>query len=128
MIHIDYRDSKPIYKQICDGFENLIGQGILPTDSQLPSVRQLALDLSINPNTIQRAYQDMEGRGIIYSVKGRGSFVSADRQALRQQAMHKMTAALREIIADARRGRVAAADIAAALESILTETRGGAEV
>lgn len=76
MIIIDYKDRRPIYEQIVDRFQDLILKGVLEVDSKLPSVRNLAMDLSINPNTIQRAYAELERKGYIYSVKGRGSFIS----------------------------------------------------
>lgn len=78
MILIDYKDRRPIYEQIVERFEDLILKGALDPDSQLPSVRNLAMDLSINPNTIQRAYMELERKGFIYSVKGKGSFISAN--------------------------------------------------
>ena len=59
MIKIDYRDARPIYEQVVDGIEGLALRGALPADTQLPSVRQLAMELSINPNTIQRAYGEI---------------------------------------------------------------------
>lgn len=65
MIKIDYRDARPIYEQVVDGIEGLALRGALPADTQLPSVRQLAMELSINPNTIQRAYGELERRGVI---------------------------------------------------------------
>lgn len=76
MIIIDYKDRRPIYEQIIERFQELIVKGVLKPDSQLPSVRNLAMELSINPNTIQKAYAELERQGYLYSVKGRGSFVS----------------------------------------------------
>lgn len=76
MIILDYRDRRPIYEQIVDRFQELMVSGVLEEDTQLPSVRSLAMDLSINPNTIQRAYAELERQGYIYSVKGKGSFVA----------------------------------------------------
>lgn len=75
MILIDYKDRRPIYEQVVERFEELILKGVLDPQSQLPSVRNLAMELSINPNTIQRAYTELERKGLIYSVKGKGSFV-----------------------------------------------------
>ena len=66
MIKIDYRDARPIYEQVVDGIEGLALRGALPADTQLPSVRQLAMELSINPNTIQRAYGELERTGKFY--------------------------------------------------------------
>ena len=82
MIILDYRDRRPIYEQIVERFQELMATGVLPQDSQLPSVRSLAMELSINPNTIQRAYAELERQGYIYSVKGKGSFV-ADNSRIR---------------------------------------------
>ena len=75
MIIIDYKDTRPIYEQIVGKMQTLILKGVLPNDSKLPSVRNLAIELSINPNTIQKAYAELERRGFLYTVKGRGNFV-----------------------------------------------------
>lgn len=80
MIFIDYRDTRPIYEQVTERFKTLILRGVLCPDEKLPSVRNLAVDLSINPNTIQRAYSELERQGYIYTVKGKGNFVSDDRE------------------------------------------------
>lgn len=80
MIVIDYQNRKPIYEQIVDRFQTLIITGAIEPDSQMPSVRSLAVDLSINPNTIQKAYSVLEQEGYIYPVKGRGNFVSGNTE------------------------------------------------
>ena len=85
MIVIDYHDKRPIYEQVIERFQMLILNGALEPDEQLPSVRSLAVDLSINPNTIQRAYSELERRGLIYSIKGRGNFVSSQKDVVREQ-------------------------------------------
>lgn len=82
MIIIDYKDRRPIYEQIIERFQDLIVKGVLKPDSQLPSVRSLAMELSINPNTIQKAYAELERQGYLYSIKGRGSFVSFNEELL----------------------------------------------
>ena len=76
MIHLDYRDARPIYSQICDGIREQILTGILCPGDRMPSVRELAAELTINPNTIQRAYRELEIQGWIASVPGKGSFIS----------------------------------------------------
>lgn len=73
---MDYKDRRPIYEQVTERFRILIYQEALASGSRLPSVRQLAMDLSINPNTIQRAYAELEQEGLIYSVNGKGNFVA----------------------------------------------------
>lgn len=75
MLHLDYRDARPIYTQIADGVREQILSGILQQGDKLPSVRELATQLTINPNTIQRAYRDLELQGWIVSVPGKGSFI-----------------------------------------------------
>ena len=76
MIHLDYRDARPIYTQICDGIRDQILTGILRPGDRLPSVRELATQLTINPNTIQRAYRELEIQGWVASVPGKGNYVS----------------------------------------------------
>ena len=73
------QDRRPIYEQIVERFQELMMSSVLEKDAQLPSVRSLAMDLSINPNTIQRAYAELERKGYIYSVKGKGNFVADNR-------------------------------------------------
>ena len=75
MVHLDYRDARPIYIQIVDGFCAQISAGVLRAGEKLPSVRELATELSINPNTIQRAYRQQEALGWIATVQGKGCFV-----------------------------------------------------
>ena len=81
MISLNYRDSRPIYEQIRDGFKKLIATGAIGTDEKLPSVRALATQLSINPNTIQRAYAELESEGYTYSIPGKGSFAAPRSEA-----------------------------------------------
>lgn len=87
MIVLDYRDSRPLHQQVKDSLRRMMLTGLLEPDEKLPSVRSLATQLAINPNTIQRAYAELEAEGYIYSVAGRGSFVSAgDGEHLRRIA------------------------------------------
>ena len=87
MLHLDYRDVRPLYAQLTDKIRQQISGGVLVQGDKLPSVRELAVELSINPNTIQRAYNELEQEGYIYSVAGKGSFVSgtADADAARRE-------------------------------------------
>lgn len=87
MIVLDYRDSRPLYQQVKDSLRRMMLTGLLSPEEKLPSVRALATQLAINPNTIQRAYAELEAEGYIYSVAGKGSFVSAgDGEHLRRIA------------------------------------------
>ena len=76
MIQINYHDSRPIYEKVKDSLRQLILSGALPEGDRLPSVRELAVSLTINPNTIQRAYRELEQEDYIVSVPGKGSFVA----------------------------------------------------
>ena len=76
MITINNRDPRPIYLQIKEGLCRLILTGVLAEGERMPSVRELAGQLAINPNTIQRAYRELESEGFTYSVTGKGSFVA----------------------------------------------------
>ena len=81
MLTLNYRDSRPIYEQIKDGLRRMIVTSAMAQGEKLPSVRAMATQLSINPNTIQRAYNELEQEGYIYSVAGKGSFVSGTADA-----------------------------------------------
>ena len=81
MIHLNSRDPRPIYEQIMDNLRRLIISGGVAPGDRLPSVREMAAQLAINPNTIQRAYAELEQEGYIYSVPGKGSFAAGDSDA-----------------------------------------------
>lgn len=76
MLQLNYRDGRPIYEQVRDGLRKLMVSGAIRPGDKLPSVRQLAGQLAINPNTIQRAYETLEQEGYVYSVPGKGSFAA----------------------------------------------------
>ena len=78
MIALNYKDPRPIYEQIKFGLRRLIMTDVLQPNDKMPSVRELSTQLAINPNTVQRAYRELEAEGYIYSVPGKGSFVSPD--------------------------------------------------
>ena len=80
MIHLNSRDPRPIYEQIMDNLRRLIISGGVAPGDRLPSVRELAAQLAINPNTIQRAYRELESEGIIYTVPGKGSFAGKAKE------------------------------------------------
>lgn len=81
MFSINLRDSRPIYEQVKDSLRRAIITDALSPDDKIPSVRELAGQLAINPNTIQKAYRELESEGYLYSVPGKGSFVSESSQA-----------------------------------------------
>lgn len=114
MISLNYRDARPIYEQIKDGLRRLIVSGALQTDERLPSVRTLAAQLAINPNTIQRAYNELEKEGYIYSVAGKGSFAAPREEdtARKGELMEKA----REIVSELRYLGATREELAALLE------------
>ena len=124
MISLNYRDSRPIYEQIRDGLRKLIVTGAMQRDEKLPSVRSLAQQLSINPNTIQRAYAELESEGYIYSVPGKGSFASGDTGA-EERRKQELLAQLRELTAELKYLGVSGEELAALVrEEPVTEGLG----
>ena len=123
MIQLNYRDSKPIYEQIRDGFRRLILSDSLSANEQLPSVRELASRLAINPNTIQKAYRALENDGYIYTVAGKGSFV-AEQKAVFDNRQHELLEEFDEIVTKLAFLSVRKTDL---LERIDSLTGGGRE-
>ena len=85
MLQIDLKSRKSIYEQIVDGCKELIVAGVMKPDEKLPSVRDLSAQLTVNPNTIQKAYRELERQGWIYSSQGLGSFVNGNRPFVEKQ-------------------------------------------
>ena len=115
MLTLNYRDSRPIYGQIKDGLRRLIVTGALEPDEKLPSVRSMAVELAINPNTIPRAYAELESEGFIYSVPGKGSFASRKQEA-DQVRREELLGRLRELIAELRYLNVSDGEILALMK------------
>lgn len=120
MIVLDYSDKRPIYEQIVERFRMLILNGVLEADEKLPSVRSLAIELSINPNTIQRAYGELERSGFIYSVKGRGNFVCGNKEVLTQEK-DKMLNELKEFLKVYREAGVTLEEVEISVRSVYGE-------
>ena len=80
MIQLNFRDSKPIYEQVEDGIRKLVVNKLIAADEKLPSVRELASKYALNPNTISRAYRELEEQGYIYTLNGKGTFVAANEK------------------------------------------------
>jgi GntR family transcriptional regulator len=101
MIHINFQDSRPIYEQIVDGYKHLILAGVLEQDERMPSVRALAVELSTNPNTVQKAFMELEREGFIYSVRGRGNFVKGN-DTLLEKKQEEMIEELAKLLVEAK--------------------------
>jgi len=100
MIQLDYSDTRPLYEQIKDKIKALIIRNILSANEQLPSVRDLAANLTLNPNTIQKAYRDLEQEGYIYSVRGKGNFVAEISQQLKEDKRMQLKGQLVELLTE----------------------------
>ena len=125
MIYLDTRDPRPLYEQIVEKMTDLMVRGILKEDDPIPSVRSLATDLAINPNTVQRAYLELDRLGYIYSVKGKGSFV-ADIGRVRREKQQKLFAELSALTALAKASGIGEEDwIATAKAGFSGEMNGG---
>lgn len=97
MIRLDYKNDKPLHEQITQGIKDLIICGVLAPGDQLPSVRELSVNLTVNPNTVQRAYKSLETEGVIYSIRGKGNFV-ADSHEADNHTLDKLYFSLAEIV------------------------------
>lgn len=122
MIILDYRDKRPIYEQVTEKLQNLIIRGALEADSKLPSVRGFALELSVNPNTIQRAYAELEEKGYIYTVKGRGNFVAKESE-WREDREHLIEAEARSLARHAKEAGISKERLVSRLETYYEEAR-----
>ena len=102
MITLNYRDARPIYEQVRDGLRKLIVNGAIADGEKLPSVRQLAGQLAINPNTIQRAYNELEAEGYAASVPGKGSFAVRGERAVDDARRRVLSERVRECVRELR--------------------------
>lgn len=125
MLSIDLKSRTPLYLQIILKVEELVARGIWAQDMPLPSVRQLAVDLAINPNTIQRAYAELETRGVIYSLPGRGSFVAGAQSLLQNKQRDAVRAALSAAVADGLSCGMSAAELQQILQDAATQFAKG---
>ncbi|AKL94019.1 transcriptional regulator GntR family [Clostridium aceticum] len=100
MIQLDFKDRRPLYEQIKEKIKLLIIQGVLKADEKIPSVRELALSLTINPNTIQKSYKDLEVEGFIYSVRGKGNFVAPLEHTVNPIRQEELIKELEKIVAE----------------------------
>ncbi|MCH6269128.1 MULTISPECIES: GntR family transcriptional regulator [Neobacillus] len=125
MFELDMRSRKPIYEQLVDKMKELIMNELLKPDEQLPSVRQLATELSINPNTIQKAYRELETQGFIYSVKGKGSFVNPNQKAIDKEKIVEMKKELEKLILEALYLGIPAQELISLIQDLDASKGGG---
>ena len=101
IIVVDIKSRTPIYEQIIASVKDSVVSGLMTADEALPSVRSLAGQLAINPNTIQKAYSELERQGIVYSVPGRGSFIASDTASIEKQHREDILRGLDSLIDEA---------------------------
>lgn len=121
MIVLDYRDKRPIYEQVVEKLEKLIVCGALESNAKMPSVRSLAMELSVNPNTIQRAYAQLEQDGYLYTISGRGNYVTSENEwkhGRTQEVLKEFEA----VVLKARESKVPRGELSALLDRIYPET------
>lgn len=121
MFELDVRSRKPIYEQLVEKLKQLIINDVLKENEKLPSVRELAQQLTINPNTIQKAYRELESQGYIYSLKGKGSFVHPSGKVDNEEELKKVREELKKLFAEAIYLGMTSEEIAA----LLREVEGG---
>ena len=118
MVTINYKDGRPFYEQVKEDLRRLVVSGVLRPGDKLPSVRELAGQLAINPNTIQRAYRELETEGYIVSVPGKGSF-AAEREEENDRRKAELLAKLSETVKELRWRGMTAEEIAAEIGGIV---------
>ena len=126
MFELDMRSRKPIYEQLVDKLKELIINEVLKADEQLPSVRTLAQQLTINPNTIQKAYRELENQGFIYSQKGIGSFVNPSSLSKDEDKIKQIKAEIEKLVLEALYLGVSAAELIKVIND-LDAVKGGGE-
>lgn len=124
LITVDLRDRKQLYEQLVDNIKHLILTGELKADEKLPSVRSLAKELGINPNTIQKAYSELERCGVILTLPGRGSIVVARAETLKNEQLGTLTETLIRLAHEAKSAGITKEEF---LEAAETAYEGGAE-
>ncbi|WP_329610106.1 GntR family transcriptional regulator [Pseudalkalibacillus berkeleyi] len=125
MFDLDVRSRKPIYEQLVERFKELIISDVMKQDEKLPSVRVLAQQLTINPNTIQKAYRELEMQGYIYSIKGKGSFVSETTDAVNTEKLEYVQKELSKLILEALYLGMSTEDLRALIEDLERSIGGG---
>ncbi|ASS90729.1 GntR family transcriptional regulator [Aeribacillus pallidus] len=125
MLDIDFRSRKPIYEQLVDQIKEMIVSGVLKGGEQLPSVRVLAQQLTVNPNTIQKAYRELERIGYTYSIQGKGNFVSEKIEASNQEELKMVKENLQKLAQQALFLGMQSDELLQIMEEIIKDHQGG---
>ncbi|MBP2026242.1 GntR family transcriptional regulator [Acetoanaerobium pronyense] len=115
MVKIDIRSRTPIYEQIIESIREMVVKGVLRPSDKLPSVREMAKEMTLNPNTVQKAYQELERQGLICTVRGRGTFICEDIKPKDQEEK------INELLAEMKKLLVAAIYLGLKKEEVIVE-------
>lgn len=125
MFELDFRSRIPIYEQLVYRFKELVINGVLKPDEQLPPVRVLAGELTVNPNTVQKAYRELEHQGYIYSIPGKGHFVMPTIPRDQSARLNKLQQELRRIVSELYYFGMSYQEISSIIEDLNSNSRGG---
>jgi GntR family transcriptional regulator len=128
MFELDMRSRRPIYEQLMDKIKDAVMYGVLKPDEQLPSVRLLSTQLTVNPNTVQKAYRELERTGYIYSLPGKGSFVSPDKQHAHSARRTELRQELAQLFVEAVFLGITQEDVTSLYQQVLGTTERSGEL
>lgn len=120
MLQLDLQSRQPIYEQLIAKLSEMISAGALKPEEKLPSVRNLARELGVNPNTVQKSYQELERSGIIYSVAGKGSFIAPGNRA-NETVCRQRLLRIKEVVMEGKRAGVSYQQVDKTVRSVYEE-------
>ena len=123
-VHLDEKDARPLYVQIMDEIRRALVRGALQPEDPLPSVRELAADLVVNPRTVSQAYQELEREGVVYVRRGQGTFVSPDARPDRQERRALAVGVARRALLDAQRNGLGVDELLQIIREVAAESEG----
>ncbi|MCM1990945.1 GntR family transcriptional regulator [Oceanirhabdus seepicola] len=121
MVQVDFRSRVPIYEQLVEKYKELIIKGVLVEDEKLPSVRALSKELGVNPNTIQKAYRELERQEYIYSIKGKGSYVMGRQDRKNNEEKNKIKNELKKVMTQAMYSGITFDEIKSIIDEVMNE-------
>ncbi|BCS80398.1 GntR family transcriptional regulator [Anaerocellum diazotrophicum] len=127
MFEVDWKSRTPIYEQIVEKIKELIIKEVLKENEQLPSVRALSKELSVNPNTIQKAYRELEREGFIYSIPGKGNFVVPVKAKINAKKLSNLKEELKKILQEAFFLGLSKEELMEIVDEVESKTKGGTQ-
>jgi GntR family transcriptional regulator len=126
LINLDPRDARPLYLQIMDEVRRALVVGTLRPEDPLPSVRELAAELVVNPRTVSQAYHELEREGVVYVRRGQGTFVSAGAQADSEERQALVRAVAKRALLEARRSGVDVEELVTMMREVAAQEAAAA--